>query len=111
MTEVDCEKHGRFRRRVKIDEAAGAEALARLILESSDEDDVTLTFRQPGRRDRVLVALSRGKAFLGLDDAGAVAQLISDDEVGRPQEMMIGGQTTAVDSRYLCGTPRQPQTW
>jgi hypothetical protein len=55
--------------------AARRQHVSRLVIDNGDEEDVTLTFEQDGRAERMLVALSDGRAFPGLDSPSGVAQV------------------------------------
>ena len=64
--------------------------------------DVTATIQRKGIDERLLVAISGGKAFLGLDAPEGVFQFaLPGEHHSGTQRLVIGGQATDIESRYV----------
>jgi len=63
--------------------------------------DVTVSIQLADDHELLLVALESGNAFLGLEKSGGVYQYLADAAAEGTRQFVIGGQTTAVPTRYV----------
>jgi hypothetical protein len=94
ISSADCD------RRLPATADPGCEA-RRLLRAYADASDVTVSIELPDDRGTLLVALEAGSAFVGLDAADGVYQYVADEAAEGKQQFIIGGQRTAIDSRYV----------
>lgn len=66
---------------------------------------MTISIQLPNDRGLLLVALEDGNAFVGLQTADGVYQYLSDATPQGTRQFVIGGQTTAIDRRYVLPIP------
>lgn len=52
-----------------------------------------------------MIALEAGSAFVGLETSGGVYQYVADESAQGMKQFMIGGQSTAIDRRYVLAIP------
>jgi hypothetical protein len=82
-----------------------AAAVAQTVRDLEGERDLTVTISPVGGRTRLLIAVDGSAAFLGLERADGVFQFAtrSAGPAEPTRTLMIGGQQTDVESRYLLG--------
>jgi hypothetical protein len=72
-----------------------------LLLTCASASDVTVSIVLPDDHGMLLIAVEAGGAFIGLETEDAVYQYVGDELAAGKCQFVIGGQTTAVDERYV----------
>ena len=65
------------------------------------ERDVTITIELEDSDQRLMIAVDGQVAFLGLEVEDSAFQFASQTEEHGRRDLIIGGQTTSIDGRYL----------
>jgi len=65
------------------------------------ERDVTLVIELDGADERLMIAVDGSVAFLGLERADGLFQFAIQSKPSGRRELLIGGQPTSLDARYL----------
>jgi len=86
--------------------ADAARQVTSLLQAHVDASDVTISIRPSDHHGLILVALESGRAFVGLETAGGVYQYIADAAAEGTRQFLIGGQSTAIDARYVLSIPQ-----
>ena len=98
----------------EVDDRDG-EATSKLVRDQEGSDDVTLVVQIPTRDDRMLIAISGDRAFVGLEGPSGIFQFRHRETAGRePALMLVGGQTTQIDGSYVWsvqGVAEIARTW
>ena len=79
--------------------------VTRLLHVHAQASDVTVSIQLPNDHGLLLVALEAGNAFIGLETADGVYQYLADATAQGRRQFVIGGQTTAIDTRYVLPIP------
>ena len=74
---------------------------SRLLRAYADASDVTISVKLPDDHGTLLVALEAGSAFVGLDAPDGIYQYVADEAAEGKRQFVIGGQPTAIDTRYV----------
>jgi hypothetical protein len=78
-----------------------ASDVVRTIRSLEGQPDITVTISREGTDERLLVAISGGHAFLGLDGPEGIIQFVVPGQHSGTQRLVIGGQATDIESRYV----------
>src|SRR5437762_630857 len=80
-----------------------AEAVVRTVRGLAGGRDVTVTITTEGVDERLMIAVDRSRAFVGLERPDGLFQFVSgnDDQQQVTQPPTIGGQGADIESRYL----------
>jgi hypothetical protein len=79
-----------------------ADDIAAFVRNLEAELDATLSLSRIGSEGRLLLAVSRGQAFLGLElPEGLLQYVVASSQVGGTQRFRVGGQEVDIESRYV----------
>lgn len=79
--------------------------VSRLLQALAHASDLTVSIQLSDDRGLLLVALEAGYAFVGLETSGSVYQYVADETAQGTEQFVIGGQSTAIDRRYVLAIP------
>jgi hypothetical protein len=82
-----------------------ADEVATIVEQTSGEQDVTVLVQPKGLDERVLVAVDRTRAFLGLERPDGPRQFALHDGGSSTTPFVIGGQVSDIENRYLMDLP------
>lgn len=101
LVQIAVERGGRS---ASVRKGVAANEVAAIVRTFEGEPDVTLIISREGSDERLLLAVSGAKAFVGLDTPDGVFRFIGRDKhaTGK-QPLIIAGQETNIESRsVLC---------
>jgi len=98
--QIEVERGGT---RASVRKGVSAYEVAGVVRAFKGEPDVTLIISREDTDERLLIAVSGAKPFVGLDNGlDAVFQFVARGKhVGGTQRLVIGGQGTDIDSVYV----------
>lgn len=102
MVQIEVERGGKL---ASTRNVVSQNEVASFVRSFKGEPDVTLIISSEGNDERLLVALSGAKAFVGLDDGpdGIFQFVAGDKHADGTQPLIIAGQETDIESRsVLC---------
>jgi hypothetical protein len=76
-----------------------------LLQAEAHASDLTISIQLSDDRGLLLVALEAGSAFVGLEASGGIYQYVADENAPGTEQFVIGGQSTAIDRRYVLAIP------
>ncbi len=79
--------------------------VSRLLQTHARASDLTVSIQLSDGRGLLLVALEAGSALVGLETSGGVYQYVADETAQGTKQFVIGGQSTAIDRRYVLAIP------
>jgi len=80
--------------------------VTRLLQLHAHASDVTVSIQLPDNHGLLLIAVEAGYAFVGLQTSGRVYQYLADARAEGTRHFVMGGQTTAVEMRYVLPIPK-----
>jgi hypothetical protein len=82
-------------------QALTADDVAAAVARLESRRDVTITIQLDNADERLMIGVDGSAAFLGLERADGLFQFATQSEDAGRRDLVIGGQTTSIDRRYL----------